>query len=395
MSDSGALAERFGANRSHPRAVAHETRRDEAVTPLAHAQDMALAGAKAAALARGIRAGLPVLPGFVLAPAAALELARSGAANQIVRAARDAWTDLTRDGSRSVVVRSSSTAEDGVDSSMAGRFTSVLDVRGWDAFIDAVREVVRSGDEGRTGNSSAAMAVLVQPFLAPEAGGVMFGADPVTGRRDRFVIAAVTGGPHQLVSGDVDGVTLTVTPRGKVVESTGTLPGIDTYLRELVRLQKRVRAVFGGPQDVEWAVVDGSVVLLQSRPITATGSHETVTGPILGPGPVAETFPDPLAPLEHDLWVTPMIEAIREVLTITGARSTKALSRSPVIVSLAGRLAADLELLGVERPQGRARSLWERIRPPLIRTADAGCLDRRSTDSGTARPRSRHHRHTR
>ena len=68
--------------------------------------------------------------------------------------------------------------------------------------------------------SRGRMAVLVQPFLVPDAGGVMFGADPVTGRTDRFVVAAVPGGPDQLVSGEVDGVTITLTARGKVVEST-------------------------------------------------------------------------------------------------------------------------------------------------------------------------------
>ena len=67
------------------------------------------------------------------------------------------------------------------------------------------------------------MAVLVQPFLVPDAGGVMFGADPVTGRRDRFVIAAVPGGPDELVSGEVDGVTITLTAHGKVIDSSGSI----------------------------------------------------------------------------------------------------------------------------------------------------------------------------
>jgi len=341
----------------------------EAVLQLADAHSRAVGGAKAAALARAHRAGMPVLPGFVLAPDAALALAHGGA-DDIISAVRQAWTDLTQRGSRSLVVRSSSTVEDGVDSSMAGRFRSVLDVRGWDRFVEAVREVVASGEAvSESLPTGGVMAVLVQPYLEPEAGGVMFGADPVSGRRDRYVIAAVPGGPHQLVGGEVDGVTLTLTTRGKVVESTGTLPAVDSNIRALARLQKRARAVFGGPQDVEWAVFNGSVVLLQSRPITATGSRADATGPVLGPGPVAETFPDPLTPLEHDLWVTPMTEAIREVLTITGAQPSKALARSPVIVNVGGRVAVDLQLLGIERPAGRARSLWAKIdpRPPLRR----------------------------
>lgn len=338
------------------------------VLPLAEAADPALAGAKAAALARALRAGLTVLPGFVLDPDAAAAVA-AGLSTSAVTAARAAWSELSEQGTRALVVRSSSTVEDGAESSMAGRFESVLDVRGWDGFVDAVRTVVASGEAVHAGLPVAGrMAVLVQPFLRPEAGGVMFGADPVTGRRDRAVIAAVPGGPDQLVSGEVDGVTITLSARGKVIDASGSVPPVDRNLRSLVALSKRAASVFGGPQDVEWAIVGGETVMLQSRPITATGSDAEVTGPVLGPGPVAETFPDPLAPLELDLWVAPMRDAIREVLTITGAASVRKLAASPVVVDVGGRVAADLELLGVEQPKG-ARSLLARIdpRPPVRR----------------------------
>jgi len=346
----------------------NEARPGEAVLSLANAHDPSLAGAKAAALARAHGAGLPVLPGFVLSPRVALAVARAGD-DDVVAAVREAWTELSCRGSRALVVRSSSTVEDGIDSSMAGRFTSVLDVRGWDSFVDAVREVVDSGDAVHENMPSGGeMAVLVQPFVEPEAGGVMFGADPVSGRRDRYVIAAVPGGPDQLVSGEVDGITITLTTRGKVVEATGQLPAVDSNVRALVGLQKRAASVFGGPQDIEWAIHDGEAVLLQSRPITATGSEDDATGPILGPGPVAETFPDALRPLEHDIWVEPMVDAIREVLSITGAQPAKKLAASPVIVNIGGRVAADLELLGIEQPKGKARSLWAKINPaPPVR----------------------------
>ena len=166
---------------------------------------------------------------------------------------------------------------------------------------------------------------------------------PCPGADDRFVIAAVPGGPDQLVSGEVDGVTLTLTARGKVVESTGSIREVDTNVRGLVALQKRAAIVFGGPQDVEWAIVDDDVVMLQSRPITATGTDTEATGPIFGPGPVAETFPDALAPLELDLWVEPMKDAIREVLRISGGAAAKKLAASPVIViEVNGHVAADL-----------------------------------------------------
>ena len=357
---------------------------DGVVVRLADATDPDAAGAKASALARAHQAGLPVLPGFVLTP----DAAEAVAAGREVRDARRVWAELTENGSKALVVRSSSTVEDGVDSSMAGRFESVLDVRGWDGFVDAVRAVVASGEAVHDGLPVAGrMAVLVQPFLVPDAGGVMFGADPVTGRTDRFVVAAVPGGPDQLVSGEVDGVTITLTARGKVVESTGSIAAVDTNVRGLVALQKRAADVFGGPQDVEWAIVDEDVVMLQSRPITATGNEADATGPIFGPGPVAETFPSALTPLELDLWVEPMADAIREVLRITNTAAAKKLAASPVIVNVHGHVAADLQLLGLEQPTG-ARSFFARIdpRPPVRRLKVAWSVGRlRAALPGLAR----------
>ena len=99
------------------------------------AVDPALVGAKAANLARAHVAGLPALPGVVLttswSPADA-------------DVATDAWRRLSDDGANRVVVRSSSTGEDGGGSSMAGVFESVLDVGDEERFRDAVDAVVGS-----------------------------------------------------------------------------------------------------------------------------------------------------------------------------------------------------------------------------------------------------------
>lgn len=67
------------------------------------------------------------------------------------------------------------------------------------------------------------------------------------------------------------------------------------HLKQLVALGDRLVEVFGAPQDVEWALVDGDLVLLQARPVT-TVIRGVPDGPVYGPGPVAETFPEPLSP---------------------------------------------------------------------------------------------------
>ena len=163
---------------------------------------------------------------------------------------------------------------------------------------------------------NAPIAVLVQPLLEPAAGGVMFGIDPVTGRKDRRVVAAVPGGPDKLVSGEVDGALYVLTPRGRVVEANDSIAELRKKdLRALARLSKKVERVFGAPQDVEWALdAARGIVLLQSRPVTAAAV--TADGPIWGRGPVAETFPEPLSRLEADLWTPPLAEGVRVALPL-------------------------------------------------------------------------------
>jgi pyruvate,water dikinase len=226
---------------------------------------------------------------------------------------------------------------------MAGVFTSVLDVTDPISFVQAVDDVLASAGSGLI--TGAPMAVLVQPQLSPRWGGVLFGADPISGRTDRLLLSACEGGPDRLVSGLDDGWTATLSPRGRVVgpEPADGAPGMPSgALRTLARLAKRAAATFGGPQDIEWAIErDGSVWLLQSRPITTVTGKPT--GPVLGTGPLAETFPDPLSPLEADLWLAPMREGLEHALRLTGTKSARALRRSPVARQIDGWAVAAVQ----------------------------------------------------
>ena len=198
-------------------------------------------------------------------------------------------------------------------------------------------------------------------------GGVLFGADPLTGRHDRMVVAAVPGGPDELVSGATDGWTGVLDRRGRVVEvrSTGDAPRppVDV-LRRLARLAQDAGRAFAAPQDIEWAVdADGALHLLQARPITTL---PPTSGTVFGPGPIAETFPDPLATLEQALWLDPLRDGLREALLLTGTSPARTVRASKLVVAVDGFAAADLALLGVD---GRRRGLLRRFdpRPPARR----------------------------
>jgi pyruvate,water dikinase len=343
------------------------------------AQDAALTGAKAANLAAAVAAGLPVLPGFVITTDAV-----AGVTEEVLEGARPAWTDLSGGGTRALVVRSSSPIEDLEGSSMAGRFTSVVGVEGWDAFVEAVRTVIESAtrvarDDGIP-EQDVPIAVLVQPLLDARYGGVLFGVDPVTGRTDRQVVAVVAGPPEHLVDGSVTGSRYEVDRNGRrhAYDPGDEAVRLSRRLRRrLARLGAQTTDVFGVPQDVEWALgADGTLWLLQSRPVTTeiTGVPQ---GPVLGPGPIAETFPEPLRNLEQDLWAAPLRQALETVFAILGIVPRARLARSPFLVVVDGRVAVDLDLLeaggkapwyAVLRHIRAARAAWRigRLRAALV-----------------------------
>ncbi|MET0883391.1 MAG: PEP/pyruvate-binding domain-containing protein, partial [Acidimicrobiales bacterium] len=274
-------------------------------------------------------------------------------------ALREAFDDAKGD-ARSLVARSSSVVEDTADSSMAGQFESVIGIEGFDAFVAAVDEVLASRQ--RAGAANEPIAVLVQPLIEPASGGVMFGIDPVTGRTDRRLISAIEGGPDPLVSGEVDGSRYLVDDRATILEfernDGAELTKAD--IGGLVALSDRVADVFGAPQDVEWAIAeDGHLWLLQLRHVT-TEIRGVPAGPIYGPGPVAETFPEPLTELESDLWVPPLREAVAEAVRLAGTATPAELQASEIVVVVKGHVAIDLRLAGELVPR---ITLLQRLNP--------------------------------
>lgn len=379
-----------------------------------------LTGAKAANLALARAAGLPVLPGFALVPGALAD--GDGRANgnggadgngRVLDAAalRIAWRGLVGDDERPLAVRSSSRYEDTEGSSMAGRFRTVLDVSGWDAFTAAVHEVLASaafvepaeaagaaeppdrGDgvepvalprDGMHTGIHDGMAVLVQPMLYPDVGGVMFGADPVTGRTDHVLVSVAADGPAALVDGTAQGVRYRMTRVGRLLDREPPEPRGERLLgpgrlRRLAVLARRAGDLFGGPQDIEFAFDhDDRLWLLQSRPITAMAARVPRGARLLGPGPVAETFPGVLQPLEEDLWVGPMAHGLTVALDILGAASRRMLRSVKPVVVVDGRVAADLVLLGVEPPRHRVLNVINPV-PPARKLRAAWRLGRLRT----------------
>jgi rifampicin phosphotransferase len=323
-------------------------------------------GTKAANLATARRAGLHVLPGFVLTISGVSQL--HNGQSDLLDELHQAWAELGGEG-EPVIVRSSSIVEDTIQSSQAGQFASVLNVRNWAEFRAAVAEVLTSSHQD---SEPAPMAVLVQPQLKAQLGGVLFGIDPVTGK-SQLRASLVSGGPAALVAGTVNATELVLNRRGKVLAISGdrTTEYPPTLGRSLARLARQTAKLFHGPQDNEWVIDEGGKLwLLQSRPITTRPAAEKPIGPIFGAGPIAETFPHPLSALEQDLWVVPLQTGIRHALRIVGVTSKRRLARSPILTSVHGHIVADLELLSV-RPAKHRLVHWLDPRPAFRRLVSA------------------------
>jgi pyruvate,water dikinase len=261
-------------------------------------------GSKAANLGELLRAGFPVPEGVVVPDGAD----------------PDPKEILQVLGEVPVAVRSSAVAEDLADASFAGQYETILDVRGPDALRDAIRLVRASAVSARAEHYAAAhqltgeggIAVLVQRMLAPEAAGVAFTADPVTGRRDEAVITAARGLGERVVSGEAVGDEWLV--RDGIADCRRSVEAAITREQalEIAALARRVESHFGGvPQDVEWAIERGRLYLLQARPMTALPDEVDWTPP--EPGYWLRTFrlgewlSDPMTPLFRE-WLLRLLE---------------------------------------------------------------------------------------
>lgn len=261
-----------------------------------------LVGGKAQGFATLAAAGLRVPGGFVLTTAvhrsAGPRPARvpDAVAGEVARR-------IAELGDVPLAVRSSATGEDGGDHSHAGQYLTRLGVRGIDQVLEAVCACWASAAEGhgtayraaRGEDASVEMAVIVQRLAHGEAAGVCMSCDPVSGDRGTVVVNASYGLGELVVSGLVtpddyrlarsDGAVLSYAPGYKdLMLVMGTEApvevGVPEHLREervlsdahLAELHDgvlRCERVLGRPADCEFSIVDGGVLWLQCRPMTA------------------------------------------------------------------------------------------------------------------------------
>ena len=183
-------------------------------------------------------------------------------------------------GSR-LAVRSSATVEDLAHSSFAGLYRSVLDVDSTDpdAVVAAVLSVFASlwHPQARTYRTTlgiddreAAMAAVVMAMVPAERAGVAFTVDPADDS-ERARVEAVQGLADTLVSGER-------TPDAWLLDPRDQHPDIPAEIEAALRESCRIESLAGAPQDVEWAWADGTLWIVQARPITTIGPDDDGDG---------------------------------------------------------------------------------------------------------------------
>lgn len=271
-------------------------------------------------------------------------------------------------------VRSSALNEDGTEASFAGQYETLTDVK-VSGIYDAVLNVCSSAGSERVKDynrsaasdvSSSPIAVVIQRFVKPEYAGVIFTSDPLTGADDVLTGNYVCGEGETLVSGSANAFPFTINMIRYSYEGPDEMA---PYAKHLSAYCKKIKALYGIPMDIEWAVSGGKVYILQARPITTLKRlnmddyfiNGTLSGnKLLTRTNVGEIFLKPVSPMTFSIlekinsllglpdWLDNIygqaymnISALCSLQVAFGSSPDKAFER---IESLLGRIPEGLEI---------------------------------------------------
>ena len=206
-----------------------------------------------------------------------------------------------------VACRSSATAEDLPEASFAGQQETYLNIHGETSVVENVQKcwaslftnrVIFYREKQKIDHSKVLMSVVIQKMVNSEAAGVMFTVHPITSEKDKIVIESSWGLGESVVSGGitpdrfiVDKNTFKIIDKqisdkkeimrtrdsetGKTIEiaipedkvSAQSLP--DDLVIDLAKIGKQIEDHYKFPQDIEWAMENGKLYIVQTRAVTA------------------------------------------------------------------------------------------------------------------------------
>lgn len=279
----------------------------------------ASAGGKGSALARLSTAGYPVPEGFVILPTAFKSGMLENDSWDIAKGYIKSLKEQTK--SDSFAVRSSALSEDSLEASFAGEFETILNVSSENDIFEAIHKVynshvsirVQSYSKAKGIEDSHEIAVVIQKMIQSEISGVLFTVDPV--KIDYTVMSGnfIYGLGEGLVSGEITPFPFTFRRNdGKYLGSQE----LKKYSGKLYKIAKNIEKDMGCPQDIEWAIAEGKIYILQSRPITTLKNNDkyedecndSLKGDYLWSNSnFAEAVPDVMTPMTWSVLKTLML----------------------------------------------------------------------------------------
>lgn len=223
----------------------------------------------------------------------------------VVRSVRDAVLAMQDEGATSFAVRSSALHEDQEGASAAGMHLTLLNLSREDEVLDAIKACWASTFRPRVLSYLRALGedvpvsvgIVIQAMVPAEISGVLFTANPLTGDAGEVVINAAYGLGSSVVDGRVTPDTYRVDKatgqlrdriigdkaQQTVLESSGGVKEVavapaereraalsEPQLLHLSELADRIERHFGDARDVEWAIAEQQVYVLQARPIVVS-----------------------------------------------------------------------------------------------------------------------------
>lgn len=208
-----------------------------------------------------------------------------------------------------VAVRSSATTEDLADASFAGQQESYLNVKGNRDLIDKVKKVFASLFTARAvyyrkkkgfSKEKFSLAAVVQKMIDSDKSGVMFSTNPIK-NNNNIIIESVFGLGEGIVSGRIKPDTYEISRELKIINkkisdkkialtrnSQGNTEEImlteeiskrqvldDGQIKSLANYGIKIEEHYEKSQDIEFAIENNEIFIVQSRPVTTKAKEKT------------------------------------------------------------------------------------------------------------------------
>ena len=207
-----------------------------------------------------------------------------------------------------VAVRSSATTEDLAEASFAGQQETFLNVKGNDSLLENIKKCFASLFTPRATyyrnkkgfkHEQASLSVIIQKMVDSDKSGVIFSKDPSL-RKEEVIIEAVFGLGEGIVSGQItpDRYILSLKleilkkeiAKKKIALIRGATGDKETIklkeeksqqqvlteyeIKKLADIALKLEAHYKKPQDIEFAIEEDKIYIVQTRPITTLEKRE-------------------------------------------------------------------------------------------------------------------------